>query len=50
MTSYTHLYSGACGSEEIQVGTHPISGVTVSPDGLRVRLKADGLRVLYVHE
>ena len=50
MTSYTHLYSGAYGSEEIQVETHPISGVTVSPDGLSVRLKVDGLRALYVHE
>jgi len=50
MTSYTHLYSGAYGSEEIQVETHPISGVTVSPDGLSVYLKVDGLRALYVHE
>lgn len=50
MTSYTHLYSGAYGSEEIQAEAHSISGVTVSPDGLTVRLKVEGLRALYVHE
>jgi glucose/arabinose dehydrogenase len=50
MKSYTHLYSGAYGSEEIQTEPNPVTRATVSPDGLRVRLKVDNLRALYVHE
>ncbi|MEI6872380.1 MAG: hypothetical protein WCL08_08880 [Verrucomicrobiota bacterium] len=50
LKSYTHLYSGAYGSEEIQVEPHRIASVTVSGDRLRVRLRVEGLREHYVHE
>ena len=50
LKSYTHLYSGAYGSEEIQVAPHRIASATVSGDRLRVRLRVEGLREHYVHE
>lgn len=50
MKSFTYLYSSAYGSDEIEAQPAPITAATVSPDGLSVRLKVDGLRELYVHE
>jgi hypothetical protein len=50
LKSYTYLYSSAYGSAEIDGRALPITSATVSPDRRRVRLKADGLRELYVHE
>ena len=50
LKSYTYLYSSAYGSAEIDVRPVPITSVTVSADRRRVRLKAGGLRELYVHE
>jgi hypothetical protein len=50
MSSYTYLYSSAYGSDEIRRETNRIQAVTVSEDGLRVRLRVEGLRELYVHE
>ncbi len=50
MSNYTYLYSSAYGSEEIQTETNRIVAAAVSPDGLRVRLKVEGLRELHVHE
>jgi hypothetical protein len=50
MTSHTYLYSGAYGSEEIQVAPNAIVSAQVAADGLGVRLKVDGLREHHVHE
>ncbi len=50
INSYTYLYHASYGSDEIQRKTLPITGATVSGDGLSVRLKVDGLRELFVHE
>jgi hypothetical protein len=50
MKNYAYFYSGAYGSDEIQTQPNPITSATVSPDHLRVRLKVDALRELYVHE
>jgi hypothetical protein len=50
METYTYLYSGAYGSEEIQKQPAKIAVVTVAPDGRSVRLKVDGLREMFVHE
>jgi hypothetical protein len=50
LTSYTHLYSGAYGSAEINVQPHRVTRATVSADRRRVRLEVDGLRELHVHE
>lgn len=50
MESFTYLYSGAYGSDEIEKQQHPIESAAVSRDGLSVRLKVAGLRELYVHE
>ena len=38
------------GSEEIETGPVNITRATVSGDGLRVRLRTEGRRELYVHE
>ena len=50
MKSYTYLYSGAYGSDEIQTEPHKITRATVSADRLSVQLQVDGLRKSYVHE
>jgi hypothetical protein len=50
MSSYTYLYQSSYGSDEIQKQHPQIESATVSEDGLRVRLKVDGLRELFVHE
>lgn len=50
MNSFTYLYSSAYGSEEIDTKAHEIKGAEVSEDGLRVRLRIEGLRPVYVHE
>jgi len=50
MKNFTYLYSSAYGSDEIQAEPNAITAATVSADRLSVRLKADGLRELYVHE
>jgi glucose/arabinose dehydrogenase len=50
LESYTYLYSGAYGSEEIHKQSHPVESVTLHPDGLGVRLLVPGLRELHVHE
>jgi hypothetical protein len=50
LKSYTYVYSSAYGSAEIDLNSVPIASATVSADRRRVRLKADGLRELYVHE
>ncbi len=50
MKSYTYLYSGAYGSDEIETKPHKIESAVVSEDGLSVRLRITGLRELHVHE
>jgi hypothetical protein len=50
LSSYTYLYHSTYGSDEIQKQTLRIQEAKVSQDGMRVRLKAEGLRELFVHE
>jgi hypothetical protein len=50
LSSYTYQYHQSYGSEEIDAKTCGIKAVTVSEDGLRARLKVEGLRAGYVHE
>ncbi|MEZ6130403.1 MAG: hypothetical protein R3C59_17095 [Planctomycetaceae bacterium] len=50
MHSHTYLYQSAYGSDEIQKRPVRITQATVAPDGLTVRLDAEGLRELFVHE
>jgi hypothetical protein len=50
MSSYTYLYSSAYGSEEIETQPVKLTSAVVAKDGLSVRLKAEGLRELFVHE
>lgn len=50
MKSYTYLYHSNYGSDEIQAKALGIKEATVSGDGLRVRLRVEGLRPLFVHE
>ena len=50
MKSYTYLYHGTYGSDEIQNQTLTIREAKVSSDGKRVLLKVEGLRELFVHE
>jgi hypothetical protein len=50
MNSHTYLYHSTYGSDEILSRKLAIEKVTVSDDGLRVRLHVNGLRELFVHE
>ncbi|MDA0284496.1 MAG: hypothetical protein O3B86_14195, partial [Planctomycetota bacterium] len=50
MNSHTYLYHSTYGSDEILQRKLAIEKVTVSDDGLRVRLQVNGLRELFVHE
>ena len=50
VSSHTYLYHSTYGSDEIQRQGLMVKKVTVSEDGLRVRLNMDGLRELFVHE
>ncbi len=49
MKSFTYFYSGAYGSDEIDVKPAPIASATVSADGLSVHLKVDARRALCDH-
>ncbi len=50
LNSYTYLYSSAYGSEEMDGKRLAIRSVEIGDDPRRVRLRVDGLRVMYVHE
>lgn len=50
MSSYTYLYHGVYGSDEIQTKTVTIDRAVVAKDGLSVRLHTSGLRPCFVHE
>ena len=50
MASYTYRYHSTYGSDEILRGNPPIVSATVSADAMRVRLKINDRRELFVHE
>jgi len=50
MNSHTYLYHSTYGSDEIQKRTLSITSATVADDGLKVHLKVEGMRPLFVHE
>jgi len=50
MKSYTYMYHSSYGSDEILSKGLTFENISVSEDGLKVRLKINGLRELYVHE
>ncbi len=50
MSSYTLLYSGAYGSDEILTASNPVTSAVVAADGMSVRLKVGALRELHIHE
>ena len=48
--TYTHIYRQGYGSPEVDQTTPKVTSAVVSDDGLRVRLKVDGLVQGHVHE
>jgi hypothetical protein len=50
VNSYTYTYHSTYGSDEILKRDLAIRSITVSEDGLRIRLRIAGLREMYVHE
>jgi glucose/arabinose dehydrogenase len=50
METYTYIYQADYGSPEVDGTTPTIADARVSDDGLRVRLKVDGLQIGHVHE
>ncbi len=50
MKSYTYTYHSSYGSDEILAKDLTFENLTASADGLKVKLKVNGLRELYVHE
>jgi hypothetical protein len=50
MTTYTYIYQSAYGSPEVDHTTPTIKSAIVSPDGMSVRLKVEGLQPGHVHE
>ena len=50
MTSFNYHYHSKYGSDIIEKQSCPIAKVTVSDDGLSVRLEVHGLRKGYIHE
>ncbi len=50
LTSFTYKYGHNYGSPVINEGDCPIKAIDVSPDGLKVRLVVDSLRLGYIHE
>jgi hypothetical protein len=50
MNAYTYIYQSAYGSPEVDKSTPVIRDVKVSPDGLRARLKIEGMQIGHVHE
>ncbi len=49
LTSHTYRYHSQYGSDELQEQSHTIKSAEVSEDGLRVRLRIESLRELFVH-
>ena len=50
LNSFTYEYSSRYGGDEIDTKQHPVTSLQLSEDGLVARLRAEGLRELYVHE
>ncbi len=50
VSSYTYTYHSTYGSDEIQKKRLAIRSVQLSQDQLRIRLRIDGLREMFVHE
>jgi azurin len=50
MTGFTYKYHPVYGSPVVNERSHLVHAAVVSKDGLRVRLVADSLREMYVHE
>lgn len=50
MKSYTYTYHSSYGSDEILAKDLTFENLTASADGLKVKIKVNGLRELYVHE
>ncbi len=50
LTRFTYRYGHTYGSPVINQGNCPIKAIEVSPDGLKVRLVADSLKLGYIHE
>lgn len=48
--SFTYQYHHNYGSPVINQGSCPVKAIEVSPDGLKVRLVVDSLRLGYIHE
>ena len=49
MAAWTYIYQSGYGSPEVDQATPKIAAAAVSPDGLKVRLKVDGLVQGHVH-
>ena len=47
---FTYHYHHTYGSPPIEQRSHPVTAVEVSPDGLRARLRVEGLRLGFAHE
>ena len=50
LSSFTYNYHSTYGSDEIQTRDLEVRSVEVARDGMRVKLKVDGLRELFVHQ
>jgi glucose/arabinose dehydrogenase len=50
LQTYTYIYQSSYGSPEVDQTQPKIESATVSEDGLRVKLKIDGLQLGHVHE
>ncbi|MDG2122982.1 MAG: hypothetical protein P8J87_04750 [Verrucomicrobiales bacterium] len=50
MEAYTYIYQSSYGSPEVDKTTPTIESVTLSPDGLKARLKIKGLVKGHVHQ
>ncbi|MEZ6057313.1 MAG: hypothetical protein R3C01_11470 [Planctomycetaceae bacterium] len=50
LSTYTHIYQQGYGSPEVDQTTPTVTRATVSDDGLRVRLRIDGLVQGHVHD
>ena len=48
--SFTYKYHPVYGSPPVNIKDNVISGVKVSPDGMKVRVVVDGLRRYYIHK
>lgn len=50
LETFTHIYQGGYGSPEVDQTTPPITSAEVSEDGLRVRLRIEGMVQGHVHD